>query len=106
MINLNGSNYQYLEQISMIPKMFEPLKFNCNPISALKDVPGTGIVSDTEVISNENHIYFCGETRKILKLIFGWKMRLCSYLEIRHIFHSKRVFFSYFFMKTYVIGAH
>ena len=29
MINLQGSNYQYLEQISMIPKMFEPLKFDC-----------------------------------------------------------------------------
>ena len=24
--------YQYLEQISMVPKMFEPLRFNCNMI--------------------------------------------------------------------------
>ena len=28
MINLSDSNYPYLEQISMVPKMFEPLKFD------------------------------------------------------------------------------
>ena len=29
MINLSDSNYSYLEQISTVPKMFEPLKFDC-----------------------------------------------------------------------------
>ena len=29
MITLSGSNYPCLEQISMVPKMFEPLRFNC-----------------------------------------------------------------------------
>ena len=28
-LTLSGSNYPYLEQISMVPKMFEPLKFDC-----------------------------------------------------------------------------
>ena len=28
-LNLSGSNYRSLEQISMVPKMFEPLKFDC-----------------------------------------------------------------------------
>ena len=28
-ITLNGTNYQNLEQIYMVPKMFEPLKFDC-----------------------------------------------------------------------------
>ena len=27
-LNLKGSNYPSLEQISMVPKMFEPLKFD------------------------------------------------------------------------------
>ena len=26
---LNGSNYPYLEQIFMVPKRFEPLRFDC-----------------------------------------------------------------------------
>ena len=29
LLNLIGSNYPSLEQISMVPKMFEPLKFDC-----------------------------------------------------------------------------
>ena len=29
-LTLSGSNYPCLEQISMVPKMFEPLKFDCN----------------------------------------------------------------------------
>ena len=29
-LTLSGSNYSYLEQIFMVPKMFEPLKFDCN----------------------------------------------------------------------------
>ena len=29
-LNLIGSNYPSLEQISMVPKMFESLKFDCN----------------------------------------------------------------------------
>ena len=28
-LNLIGSNYPSLEQISMVPKMFAPLKFDC-----------------------------------------------------------------------------
>ena len=28
-LNLTGLNYPLLEQISMVPKMFEPLKFDC-----------------------------------------------------------------------------
>ena len=28
-LTLCGSNYPYLDQISMVPKMFEPLKCNC-----------------------------------------------------------------------------
>ena len=28
-ITLNGSNYPYLEQSSMVPKMFEPVRFDC-----------------------------------------------------------------------------
>ena len=28
-LTLSGSNYQYLKQISMLPMMFEPLKFDC-----------------------------------------------------------------------------
>ena len=30
---LNGSNYPYLELIFMVPKVFEPLKFDCNRFS-------------------------------------------------------------------------
>ena len=29
MINLSGSNYPCLEQISMVPKMFKQLRFDC-----------------------------------------------------------------------------
>ena len=29
-LTLSGSNYPCLEQISMVPKMFEPLKFDCS----------------------------------------------------------------------------
>ena len=29
MITLSGSNYPCLKQISMVPKMFEPLRFDC-----------------------------------------------------------------------------
>ena len=32
LLNLSGSNYPYLEQIFMVPKMFEPLKFDCTLI--------------------------------------------------------------------------
>ena len=32
-LNLVGSNYPSLEQISMIPKMFEPLSFDCSCLS-------------------------------------------------------------------------
>ena len=32
-LNLIGSNYPSLEQISMVPKMFEPLKFDCNSLA-------------------------------------------------------------------------
>ena len=28
-LTLSGSNYPYLEQFSMVPKLFEPLKFDC-----------------------------------------------------------------------------
>ena len=28
-LTLSGSNYACLEQISMVPKLFEPLKFKC-----------------------------------------------------------------------------
>ena len=28
-LTLSGSNYSCLNQISMVPRMFEPLKFNC-----------------------------------------------------------------------------
>ena len=28
-LTLSGSNYPCLEQFSMVPKMFEPLKFDC-----------------------------------------------------------------------------
>ena len=28
-LTLSGSNYTYLEQTTMVPKMFEPLKFDC-----------------------------------------------------------------------------
>ena len=31
-LTLSGSNYPYLEQITMVPTMFEPLKFDCNQI--------------------------------------------------------------------------
>ena len=34
-LTLSGSNYSYLEQISMVPKMFEPLKFDCKYFSYL-----------------------------------------------------------------------
>ena len=34
-LTLSGSNYPYLEQISTVPKMFEPLKFDCKYIMAL-----------------------------------------------------------------------
>ena len=30
MNTLSGSNYPCLERISMVPKMFEPLRFDCN----------------------------------------------------------------------------
>ena len=30
MITFIGSNYQWLEQFSMVSKVFEPLKFDCN----------------------------------------------------------------------------
>ena len=33
-LNLIGSNYPSLEQISMVPKMFEPLKFDCMSVGA------------------------------------------------------------------------
>ena len=29
-LTLSGSNYQCLERISMVPKMFEPLRFDCS----------------------------------------------------------------------------
>ena len=29
LLTLSGSNYPYLEQIFMVPKMFEPLRFDC-----------------------------------------------------------------------------
>ena len=29
-LTINDSNYPYLEQMSMVPKMFEPLRFDCN----------------------------------------------------------------------------
>ena len=29
-LTLSGSNYPCLEQFSMVPKMFEPLRFDCN----------------------------------------------------------------------------
>ena len=29
-LTLSGSNYPCLERISMVPKMFEPLRFDCN----------------------------------------------------------------------------
>ena len=32
-LTLSGSNYPYLEQMSMVPKMFEPLRFDCIWIS-------------------------------------------------------------------------
>ena len=32
-LNLIGSNYSSLEQISMVPKMFEPLKFDCTKVA-------------------------------------------------------------------------
>ena len=31
---LNGSNYPCLELIFMVPKVFEPLKFDCNLLSS------------------------------------------------------------------------
>ena len=31
-LTLSGSNYPYLEQISMAPKMLEPLRFECSVI--------------------------------------------------------------------------
>ena len=30
LLNLNGSNYASLKKISMVPNLFEPLKFDCN----------------------------------------------------------------------------
>ena len=32
MITLSGSNYPCLERISMVPKMFEPLRFDCKEL--------------------------------------------------------------------------
>ena len=31
-LTLNGSNYPYLEQIFMVPKRFEPSKFDCKQL--------------------------------------------------------------------------
>ena len=36
MITLSGSNYPCLERISMVPKMFEPLRFDCNMLGFLR----------------------------------------------------------------------
>ena len=40
-LTLSGSNYPYLEQSSMVPKMFGPLKFDCNenPITEITRLP-------------------------------------------------------------------
>ena len=38
-LTLSGSNFPCLEQISMLSKMFEPLKFDCNINAALKLTP-------------------------------------------------------------------
>ena len=35
-LTLSGSNYPCLEQFSMVPKMFEPLKFDCISYDYLK----------------------------------------------------------------------
>ena len=34
---LNGSNYPCLELIFMVPKVFEPLKFDCNIVFCMQD---------------------------------------------------------------------
>ena len=38
-LTLSGSNYPCLERISMVPKMFEPLRFDCILIPSLQAVP-------------------------------------------------------------------
>ena len=69
MINLSGSNYPCLEQFSMVPKMFEPLKFDCN-------------------------IYLlCLQTAKgpisvRIRLIWVFADRLCPNTHIRSIRHN------------------
>ena len=45
-LTLSGSSYPYLEQISMVPKMFEPLKFDCSR-KTRKIVPSGGNCNGT-----------------------------------------------------------
>ena len=48
MITLSGSNYPCLERISMVPKMFEPLRFDCSCFT-------THIDKEREVIDDEDN---------------------------------------------------
>ena len=34
-LTLSGSNYPCLEQLSMVPKMFQPLKFDCSSLKSM-----------------------------------------------------------------------
>ena len=59
---LCGSNYSYLEQLSVVPKMFEPLKFDCIlnsskiPLAQGSDV--VMVISLISFLQHKNNTFF------------------------------------------------
>ena len=74
-LTLSGSNYPCLEQISMVPKMFEPLKFDCMySLLFIENFVQTTQMSDLQVINwffvKKSYYFKCHEKfRKCLLLL-------------------------------------
>ena len=89
-LTLSGSKYPYLEHISMVPKMFEPLRFDCTCLISPQNHKLRVLIRSAH--SHQTHMLWLLITAALLisiHNIFFWEMRrninTFLYLELRGI---------------------
>ena len=88
-LTLSGSNYPWLEQFSMVPKMFEPLKFDCIFLFLQEYKSAYSLESSQQytLMSTQNiGICFLREIRHA-NTFFGWKRCLIWSCKTHHPFY-------------------
>ena len=75
-LTLSGSNYPCLEQFSMAPEMFEPLKFDCISKLRVPSGPRMKLVDYKKIFKLHDSLYYWG-SKVLLWLILQGDLYYC-----------------------------